>query len=46
MNGLLSIVLFKLIEAVDFFNQINMLYGTILEFCTDSECPVMNAGPK
>lgn len=32
--------------AVDFFNQINMLYGTITEFCTEETCPVMSAGPK
>ena len=32
--------------AVDFFNQINMLYGTITEFCTPENCPVMSAGPK
>ena len=32
--------------AVDFFNQINMLYGTITEFCTPESCPVMSAGPK
>ncbi|RUO96320.1 mps one binder kinase activator-like 1B-like protein [Jimgerdemannia flammicorona] len=32
--------------AVDFYNQINMLYGTITEFCTPEECPVMSAGPK
>lgn len=32
--------------AVDFFNQINMLYGTITEFCTESSCPVMSAGPR
>ena len=32
--------------AVDFFNQINMLYGTITEFCTPTACPVMSAGPK
>lgn len=23
-----------------------MLYGTIIEFCTDQTCPVMSAGPK
>jgi len=34
------------LAAVDFFNQINMLYGTITEFCTPQECPVMSAGPK
>lgn len=32
--------------AVDFFNQINMLYGTITEFCTETSCPVMSAGPR
>lgn len=41
---------FKLIlsycVAVDFFNQINMLYGTITEFCTEESCPIMSAGPK
>jgi len=34
------------VNTVDFFNQINMLYGTITEFCTDEACPVMAAGPK
>ncbi|KAJ3425782.1 mob kinase activator-like 1 [Anaeramoeba flamelloides] len=33
-------------NTVDFFNQINMLYGTITEFCTCENCPLMNAGPK
>jgi hypothetical protein len=37
---------FILFSAVDFFNQINMLYGTITEFCTEETCPVMSAGPK
>lgn len=32
--------------AVDFFNQINMLYGTITEFCTEETCHIMSAGPK
>jgi len=31
---------------VDFFNQINMLYGTITDHCTPEACPVMSAGPK
>ena len=35
-----------LLAAVDFFNQINMLYGTITEFCTEESCPIMSAGPK
>lgn len=34
------------LAAVDFYNQINMLYGTINEFCTPQTCPVMSAGPK
>ncbi|KAJ5076950.1 mob kinase activator-like 1 [Anaeramoeba ignava] len=34
------------INTVEFFNQINMLYGSISEFCTKETCPVMSAGPK
>ena len=34
------------VNTVDFFNQINMLYGTITEFCTEQSCSVMSAGPK
>lgn len=34
------------VAAVDFFNQINMLYGTVTEFCTEEACAVMSAGPK
>ena len=29
---------------MDFFNQVNMLYGTITEFCSPSTCPKMTAG--
>ena len=29
-----------------FYNQVNMLYGTVAEVCTEQSCPVMNAGPK
>ena len=32
--------------AVDFFNQVNLLYGTLTEFCTAENCPTMSAGPK
>ncbi|KAJ6913882.1 MOB kinase activator-like 1A isoform X1 [Populus alba x Populus x berolinensis] len=32
--------------AVDFFNQVNILYGTLTEFCTAANCPTMTAGPK
>jgi len=34
------------VNTVDFFNQINMLYGTLTEFCTASTCAIMSAGPK
>eukprot|EP00898_Chlorokybus_atmophyticus_P008772 jgi/Chlat1/8897/Chrsp92S08209 len=32
------------VNTVDFFNQINLLYGTITEFCTPQDCPRMTAG--
>lgn len=38
--------MFVVFTAVDFFNQINMLYGTITEFCTEESCGIMSAGPK
>jgi len=34
------------VNTVDFFNQINLLYGSITEFCTKDSCEVMSAGPK
>jgi len=34
------------VNIIDFFNQINLLYGSITEFCTPKTCPVMGAGPK
>ncbi|KAG8821324.1 Mitotic exit network component [Serendipita sp. 401] len=34
------------VHTVDFFNHLNMLYGTVTEFCTPEECPVMTAGPR
>ena len=34
------------VNTVDFFNQINMLYGTITDFCTEETCPIMSAGQK
>ncbi|EFP77352.2 Mitotic exit network component [Puccinia graminis f. sp. tritici] len=34
------------VNTLDFYNQINMLYGTVTEFCTPTECPVMNAGSR
>lgn len=35
-----------MLSVVDFFNQLNMLYGTLTEACTDSKCPIMSAGPN
>lgn len=32
--------------AIDFVNQINMLYGTLTDYCTPETCPVMNAGER
>ncbi|KAL2458874.1 Uncharacterized protein Fot_55437 [Forsythia ovata] len=34
------------VNTVDFFNQVNLLYGTLTEFCTSSTCPTMSAGSK
>ncbi|KAE9587671.1 MOB kinase activator-like 1A [Lupinus albus] len=34
------------VNAVDFFNQVNILFGTLTEFCTVNNCPTMTAGPK
>lgn len=31
------------VHIVDFYNQINMLYGTITEFCSPKTCPKMMA---
>jgi MOB kinase activator 1 len=33
-------------NTVDFFNQVNLLYGSITLFCTEKTCPVMSASPK
>jgi len=32
--------------TTDFFNEVNLAYGMIAEFCTAATCPMMNAGPK
>jgi len=34
------------VHTVDFFNQINMLYGTVSDFCTRDSCATMSAGVK
>ena len=34
------------VHVVDFFNRINIIYGTMCEYCTAQTCPVMSGGPK
>lgn len=33
-------------HIVDFYNEINIIYGTIREYCNPESCPCMSAGPK
>ncbi|XP_065901051.1 MOB kinase activator 3B-like [Dysidea avara] len=34
------------IHVVDFFNRINLIYGTVSDYCTDATCPIMSGGQK
>ena len=34
------------VHVVDFFNRVNIIYGTVCEFCTETTCPTMSGGPK
>ncbi|ELV09257.1 MAP kinase-interacting serine/threonine-protein kinase 2 [Tupaia chinensis] len=34
------------VHVVDFFNRVNLIYGTISDGCTEQTCPVMSGGPK
>jgi len=34
------------VNTVDFYNQINMLYGVLVQRCTNETCPKMSAGPR
>lgn len=34
------------VHVVDFFNRINLIYGTMAEHCSESSCPVMAGGPR
>ncbi|CAH2310709.1 Hypothetical predicted protein [Pelobates cultripes] len=34
------------VHVVDFFNRINLIYGTMSEFCTEKSCPIMSGGFK
>ncbi|RWS12401.1 MOB kinase activator-like 3, partial [Dinothrombium tinctorium] len=34
------------VHVVDFFNRINLIYGTVSDSCTEETCPRMSGGPK
>ncbi|XP_022180139.1 MOB kinase activator-like 3 [Myzus persicae] len=34
------------VHVVDFFNRINLIYGTVCDYCSDTSCPTMSGGPK
>ncbi|KAK5638051.1 hypothetical protein RI129_012346 [Pyrocoelia pectoralis] len=34
------------VHVVDFFNRINLIYGTISEYCTQQSCPTMSGGSR
>ncbi|XP_015260924.1 PREDICTED: MOB kinase activator 3C [Gekko japonicus] len=34
------------VHVVDFFNRINLIYGTMSEVCTERSCPIMSGGLK
>lgn len=34
------------VHVVDFFNRINLIYGTMAERCSETTCPVMAGGPR
>jgi MOB kinase activator 1 len=34
------------VNTLDFYNTTNLLYGSITEYCTPTECPTMSAGTK
>ena len=34
------------VNTIEFYNEINVLYGILTEFCTPQTCPTMSAGPK
>eukprot|EP00047_Mylnosiga_fluctuans_P002963 m.226773 g.226773 ORF g.226773 m.226773 type:complete len:216 (+) comp11477_c0_seq1:60-707(+) len=33
-------------HTVDFFNRINLIYGTVCDFCDRKSCPKMTGGPQ
>ncbi len=34
------------VNTIEFYNEISLIYGTLMEFCTPEVCPIMSAGPK
>ncbi|XP_059489357.1 MOB kinase activator-like 3 isoform X2 [Neocloeon triangulifer] len=34
------------VHVVDFFNRINLIYGTVSDQCTAETCPTMSGGPR
>ena len=34
------------VNAIEFYNEISILYGTLTEYCTKETCPIMSAGQK
>lgn len=34
------------VNTIEFFNDVSVVYGAIIEFCTRESCPTMTAGPK
>jgi Mob1/phocein family len=34
------------VHVVDFFNRINLIYGTVSEYCTETTCPKMSGGSR
>lgn len=33
------------VHTIEFYNELNLLYGVLVEFCTPESCPIMSAGP-
>jgi len=34
------------VNTIEFYNEISIMYGTLMEYCTQENCPIMSAGPK
>ncbi|CAG0887314.1 unnamed protein product, partial [Cyprideis torosa] len=34
------------VHVVDFFNRINLIYGTVCDYCLVESCPIMSGGQK